>query len=79
MFSNYTMKKNAHSKKVVMNSLGTGFFNIVFASVGIALFPSEQIRDIGDVVMPYLYALSFGVCTFVIFICFGLVLIKRKI
>lgn len=79
VFIIYTIKKNANLKSVVMNSLGTGFFYIVFASIGIALFPKEQIRDLGDIVMPYINALIFGVCAIVVFICFGFTLIKRKI
>ncbi len=73
-----TKKKNATSKKVILNSLGTGMFFSIFASIGIALFPKEQIRDAGDVIMPYINAFAFGMGAFLIFTCFGFLSLKAE-
>ena len=74
----YIKKKKPNLKEVVLTSSGTGLFYILFASIGIKLFPKEQIRDIGDIVMPYIYVLVFSICTVVVFIFVGYVTVLRN-
>lgn len=47
-------------------------YKAVYAFIGISLFQTEQVRDLGDVVMPYFKAVIFGVCTTIVFIFFGI-------
>jgi hypothetical protein len=67
----YVNKKRSKFKEIILISIGTGIFYIIFASIGIKLFPVEEIRDVGDIFMPYLNAFIFGLCTFICFIAFG--------
>lgn len=72
IFVLYAKKKELCRKEIIMVSLITGILFIIFASIGIVLFPPEQIRDIGDIVMPYLNAITFGICTIIVFMVSGL-------
>jgi O-antigen/teichoic acid export membrane protein len=76
VFAFYIKKKKASRKETRFISIGTGVFYIIFASIGIALFPAEQIRDLGDIVMPYFNAFIFGVCTIIVFIYSGMTINK---
>jgi Na+-driven multidrug efflux pump len=67
----YVHKKKSKFKEIILISIGTGTFLIIFASIGIKLFPVEEIRDVGDILMPYFNAFIFGLCAFICFIAFG--------
>ena len=68
------------TKEVFVYSIGTGSVYIVFSTAGITLFPREQIRDIGDIVMPYITALSFGCLAIIVYLVLGFTLkwIKKQ-
>lgn len=72
VFVFYIKKKIKSRKETTLISLGAGVFYISFAFIGITLFPTEQVRDLGDVVMPYFQAVIFGVCTTIVFIFLGI-------
>ncbi|MCQ6275894.1 hypothetical protein JMM81_13135 [Bacillus sp. V3B] len=78
VFVLYVNKKKLLFKELVWISIGTGFFYIIFASIGITLFPVEEIRDLGDIVMPYVNAFIFGLFTVFVFIFFGFKYSKQK-
>ena len=78
VYAIYTKKKTPKSNEVVLISSATGIFYIVFASIGIKWFSKESIRDLGDIVIPYMNAFIFGVCTIIVFIVIGLTLIKKS-
>jgi hypothetical protein len=71
VFGFYVNKKKPTLNEIVLISLGTGIFYIIFASIGIQLLPVEEIRDLGDIVMPYVNAFIFGLSTIICFIVFG--------
>jgi hypothetical protein len=77
VFIFYIKKKKTSRKETILSSLGAGIFYIIFASIGIALFPAEQIRDLGDIIMPYFNAVIFGVCTAIVFIFSGITFNKQ--
>lgn len=66
MFIYYVRKKKANLKDIISISIGSGLFYFIFASIGITLFPMKQIRDIGDLIMPYFNSLYFGLLTVII-------------
>jgi hypothetical protein len=72
VFVFYAKKKKPSRKESMLISFGAGVFFIIFASIVISLFPAEQIRDLGDIVMPYFNAIIFGVCAFIVFIFSGM-------
>lgn len=76
VFVLYCRKKNWNRKKTVLISFSTSLFFILFASVGITLFPPHLIRDLGDIIMPYLNACAFGVCIMVVLFLSGVVFTK---
>ncbi|WP_299745721.1 hypothetical protein [uncultured Rossellomorea sp.] len=78
VFLFYGRKKKWSGKDIVLISFGTGLFYILFASFGISLVPPEPIRDLGDIVMPYLYAGVFGGCTMIVLVLSGLVINKQR-
>ncbi|TDL74787.1 hypothetical protein E2R56_11590 [Rhodococcus qingshengii] len=71
VFVIYVHKKRSKFKEIILLSIMTGIFFIIFASLGIKLFPVEEIRDVGDILMPYLNAFIFGLCAFICFIALG--------
>jgi glycerol uptake facilitator-like aquaporin len=71
IFVFYVNKKRSKFKEIILISIGTGIFYIIFASIGIKLYPVKEIRDVGDMLMPYLNAFIFGLCTFICFLAFG--------
>ncbi|HWO75650.1 MAG TPA: hypothetical protein VNM69_06970 [Bacillus sp. (in: firmicutes)] len=71
VFVYYVNNKKPNLKGIVLISIVTGVFYIIFVSIGVKLFPNEEVRDLGDVVMPYLYAFIFGLLTTFVFIFLG--------
>ncbi|MGM0852771.1 MAG: hypothetical protein ACQEWI_09210 [Bacillota bacterium] len=78
VFLFYKRKKKWSRKDIVLISLSTGLFYIIFASFGISLVPPEPIRDLGDIVMPYLYAGVFGGCTMLVLFLSGMVFNNQR-
>jgi hypothetical protein len=68
----YGHKINLKIKYVIQLSVGSGIAFISLAWVGITLFPPTVIRDIGDIVYPYLKSLEYGLITIVIIPLFNL-------
>jgi len=68
IFVFYSNKKKLLRKQSIFISFSTGIFFIIFAFIGITLFPPQQIRDLGDLFMPYINALILGVSSIVVFI-----------
>lgn len=68
----YSNKLNLKSMGVIQLSMGTGIAFIILAWISITLFPPAVLRDIGDIVNPYLKSLLFGLITIVIMTLFNL-------
>ncbi|MGM0751617.1 MAG: hypothetical protein ACQET6_06760 [Bacillota bacterium] len=77
VFLLYRRKKQWCGKDMALISLSTGLFYILFASFGISLVPPEPIRDLGDIVMPYLYACVFGGCAMIVLFLTGRVFSRQ--
>ncbi|MHA7136768.1 hypothetical protein ACRTEV_05785 [Rossellomorea arthrocnemi] len=77
VFLFYRKKKKWSRKDIVLISLSTVLFYLIFASFGNSLVPPEPIRDLGDIVMPYLYAGVFGGCTMIVLFLSGMVFNKQ--
>lgn len=71
VFVFYIKEKKPNFKEIVLISLATGILYFIFASIGIKLFPVEQIRDLGDVIMPYVNAFIFSLFTIISLIICG--------
>ncbi|MEI5909406.1 hypothetical protein WAK64_20470 [Bacillus spongiae] len=72
VFIFFIKKKKLVRKDISLISLGAGILFTIIVSIGIVLFPSGQVRDLGDILMPYINAVIFGFCTTVVFILLGI-------
>ncbi|PFA63118.1 hypothetical protein CN378_19005 [Bacillus sp. AFS015802] len=64
--------------EIMLVSFSTGVFYLAFACFGIYSFPPEPIRDLGDLIMPYLHAGVFAVCTVVVMGAAGMVFFRLR-
>ncbi|WP_246941219.1 hypothetical protein [Bacillus pinisoli] len=71
VFIFYIKNKKLKTKDILQISIASGFIYMIIASLGIMMFPPEQIRDAGDIVMPYLHVFIFGFITSVSFLLVG--------
>lgn len=71
LFVFYIKNKKLNNKAIIINSMGTGFFYVVFPLIWILLFPVKVTRDILDYIMPYYNAFTFGVISTVTFLFVG--------
>ncbi|PFG07531.1 hypothetical protein [Bacillus sp. es.034] len=78
VFLFYRRKINWDRKDIIVISFSTGLFYLLFASFGISLYPPEPIRDLGDIIMPYLHAGMFGVYTMIVMFLSGMVFNKLR-
>ncbi|MGM9985855.1 MAG: hypothetical protein ACI35O_01385 [Bacillaceae bacterium] len=78
VYGAYIKKKNPTNREIIYVSLGTGLFFIIFSSIGIKLFPPTHIRDIGDLIMPYMNAFIFSFWLMVSYLAFGFLLSRLR-
>lgn len=76
IFIYYIRKRKSNLKDIIYISLGSGLFYFIFASIGITLFPIKQLRDIGDLIMPYFHTLYFGSLTVIVMSVCGIIVNK---
>lgn len=73
----YIRKKQIPMKESLWISLIAGLTYALISSLAISLFPPEEIRDVGDIVMPYLNALTFTVIAIFVYIALGMALSRK--
>ncbi|WP_064091828.1 hypothetical protein [Rossellomorea aquimaris] len=78
IFCIYLIKSKPLQQEVVQLSVGIGLVYLLLSSMGITIFPRENIRDLGDIVMPYIYSILFSFLLAITLLIFGLLLVKIR-
>ncbi|MBN8192912.1 hypothetical protein JI667_12245 [Bacillus sp. NTK074B] len=78
VFLFWGIKRKWGGVEILLVSLITGLLHFTFASFGISLLPPEPIRDLGDLIMPYVHAAVFAGCTIVVMWVVGMIFFKLR-
>jgi hypothetical protein len=78
IFGYLKFKNQIVTKDILKVSFTGGITFTLIVWIGIKLFPPSVVRDLGDIVMPYIWASLMGFLLMVVFISLGFTLQKFK-